>query len=145
MTDPREALRAAGLRCTPARLRVLETIRAISRPVTHAELAAHADLAGMDAITLYRTLSALEESRLVHRVHGLDGTWRTCAHPDTVAGCPGNHAHFLCTTCGRMECLVDQPMPRIDPPPGAAVAGRQLLAWGRCATCAAPSDSPDPG
>lgn len=138
MTPPRDALRAAGLRCTPARMRVLEVVRSLGRPATHGEFAGHPDLAGMDAITLYRTLGSLEEARLVHRVHGVDGVWRTCAQPDATPGCPGNHVHFLCTVCGRMDCLVDQPMPRVEPPPGGAVDGRHFVAFGRCGACATP-------
>lgn len=132
-----ETLRAAGLRRTPARIAVLTRIEALARPVSHAELAALPDLAGLDDITLYRTLAALEEAALVHRIHGIDGVWRYCAQPEGVRGCPGNHAHFLCTTCGTMECLLDQPMPRVAVPEGAVVDGRHFLVNGRCARCAA--------
>ena len=93
------------------------------------------ELVGMDAITLYRTLAALEEVRLVHRVFGVDGVWRTCAQPEGQ-GCPGNHAHFLCSSCGQMACLLDQPMPRVEAPEGSTIAFRHFVAVGRCAACA---------
>lgn len=131
-TDP---LRAAGLRRTAARVTVLERIGALAAPLSHAELAALPELAGMDGITLYRTLAALEEARLVHRVIGIDGVWRFAAQPGSSVGCPGNHVHFLCTDCGAMSCLRDQPMPRVRPPAGAEVRGRQALAFGSCAAC----------
>jgi Fur family ferric uptake transcriptional regulator/Fur family zinc uptake transcriptional regulator len=131
-----DTLRAAGLRRTPARIAVLTRIEALARPVSHAELAAHADLASLDDITLYRTLAALQEAGLVHRIHGIDGVWRYCAQPEGVHGCPGNHAHFLCTQCGTMTCLLDQPMPRVVVPDGAVVDGRHFLVNGRCARCA---------
>ena len=134
-----ESLRSAGLRRTPARLAVLARIEALARPVSHAELAALPELADLDEITLYRTLAALQEARLVHRIHGIDGVWRYCAQPEGILGCPGNHAHFLCTTCGTMTCLLDQPMPRVAVPPGAAVEGRHFLVYGRCAACAVAS------
>lgn len=137
MPLPFDLLRAAGLRRTHARVQVLGVIRDVGRPLTHAELARRADLAEMDAITLYRTLATLEEAGLVHRVHGIDGVWRTCAHPEQPVGCPGNHAHFLCTCCGAMQCLVDQPMSRVAPPPGASVESRHFVAVGRCAVCLA--------
>lgn len=133
----RAELRAAGLRCTPARVRVLGAIRSFGRPASHAELADHAEVVGMDAVTLYRSLSALEGAGLLHRVHGTDGAWRACAQPEGRDGCPGNHAHFLCSTCGQMACLVDQPLPRVMPPPGAVVQGRNFVAFGRCAQCRA--------
>ncbi|MCK6530637.1 transcriptional repressor [Myxococcota bacterium] len=135
----RMALRSAGLRCTPARLSVLGTLDALGQPVTHADLSAHPDVAGMDDITLYRTLGTLVDAGLIHRVQGIDGAWRYCVQPRDRAGCPGNHPHFLCTGCRRMECLVDQAMPRVRVPEGAEVRGRHFVVYGRCAACAAAS------
>ena len=135
MVSASDTLRAAGLRRTAARVAVLSRIEALSRPVTHGELLAQPDLAALDEVTLYRTLAALVEGGLVHRVHGIDGAWRYCAQPRDVAGCPGNHAHFLCTGCGAMDCLTGQPMPRVDVPSGAEVHGRHFLVHGRCRAC----------
>jgi len=141
MTVP-DRLRAAGLRRTPARLQVFARVEALGRPVSHAELQALPDLAELDDITLYRTLATLVEAGLVHRVHGIDGVWRYAAQPQGRAGCPGNHAHFLCTTCGSMTCLVAQPMPRVEVPAGASVEGRHFLVHGRCAGCVADPSRP---
>jgi Fur family ferric uptake transcriptional regulator len=135
MADEDQDLRAAGLRRTPARLAVLRHVRIGARPVSHAALSAAPELADIDDITLYRTLSALERAGLVHRVYGVDGVWRYGAN-DASEGCPGNHAHFLCTRCGAMECLPDQPMPRLQVPAGTRVDGRHLLGFGACAACA---------
>lgn len=137
----RAALRAAGLRATAARMQVLDAVDAAAHPLTHAELAALPGLAGLDEITLYRTLTTLGEAGLVHRVIGLDGVWRCAPQPSGPGGCPGNHPHFLCTGCRRMSCLVDQPLPRVAVPPGAIVHGRQFVAHGLCAACAAPADA----
>lgn len=131
-----DLLRMAGLRRTPARLAVLAAVQEIGAPTTHAQLAADPRLAGMDPVTLYRTLAALQDAGLVHRVPGTDGVWRTCPHAARQEGCPGNHAHFLCLRCGAMRCLPDQPMPRVEVPPGARVLGRHLLAFGTCEACA---------
>lgn len=132
---PSDPLRAAGLRRTPARLAVLDEVRTLARPATHAELQARPALAELDDITLYRTLATLSEAGLVHRVQGLDGAWRYCLQPEGQPGCPGNHAHFYCTDCGGLTCLVDQPMPRVEVPSGAEVHGRHLLVHGRCGRC----------
>jgi len=141
-----EMLRVAGLKRTPARIAVLSRIESLARPISHADLSALPDLAAVDDITLYRTLAALVEAGLVHRVHGIDGVWRYCAQPRGREGCPGNHAHFLCTSCGSMTCLLSQPMPRVDVPAGAQVHGRHLLVHGCCAACVAdPPSRPRPG
>lgn len=131
--SPRDQLRAVGLRCTPARERVLASLGQRGAPLTHAELSE--GLPELDTITLYRTLDALVGAGLAHRVQGVDGAWRTCAHSADTRGCPANHAHFLCTRCGQMSCLLDQPMPRLAVPEGAQVQGRQLLGWGVCTEC----------
>jgi Fur family ferric uptake transcriptional regulator/Fur family zinc uptake transcriptional regulator len=139
MRSASDLLRAAGLRRTPARLSVLDRIEALARPLSHGELLALPELGALDDITLYRTLATLVEVGLVHRVHGIDGTWRYCAQPRDIQGCPGNHAHFLCTTCGAMTCLLTQPMPRVVVPPGVEVEGRHFLVHGRCAACVSAS------
>jgi len=141
MTTAQDLLRDAGLRRTEARIRVLGLVRDLGHPLTHAELTAREELADLDAITLYRTLATLEDAGLVHRVLGVDGAWRTCAQPEGSGGCPGNHAHFQCTGCGRMRCLVNQPMPRVVPPQGATIQSRHFVAVGRCAACAALADA----
>jgi Fur family ferric uptake transcriptional regulator len=132
-----DLLRSAGLRRTPTRIAVLACIESVARPVSHAELRAMPALVDVDTITLYRTLRALEEVGLVHSVFGIDRAWRYCAQPRERTGCPGNHAHFSCTACGSMTCLVAQPMPRTEVPEGAEVDGRFFLLHGRCASCVA--------
>jgi Fur family ferric uptake transcriptional regulator/Fur family zinc uptake transcriptional regulator len=135
--SPDQLLRAAGLRRTPARLAALAALSAAGRPLRHADLRAAPGLAGVDDITVYRTLSTLEEKGLLHRILGLDGAWRYGRNDPEARGCPGNHAHFLCEACGQMACLPDQPLPRVEVPPGATVRVRSLVAVGRCAGCGA--------
>jgi Fur family transcriptional regulator, ferric uptake regulator len=130
-----EALAVAGLRRTGPRLAVLRALSLARRPLAHAELAARAELRGLDRVTLYRVLSALHRVGLVHEVRGVDGTLRYGWHPGEDTRCPGDHAHFLCLRCGGMQCLADQRMPRVVVPRGARVQGKQLLAYGTCARC----------
>lgn len=136
VTSTPDRLRDAGLRRTPARVAVWSALRAAERPLAHADLSAALD--GLDDITLYRTLAAFEGAGLVHAVHGTDGVTRYGANPDAVPGCPGNHLHFLCSTCRAVACLRDQPLPKVTAPPGATVDSRHFLVLGRCAACAQP-------
>ena len=101
--DLREALRARGMRVTPARLAVLALLRASDQPLSHAEvgdyLAAHA----WDQATLYRNLIELAEVGLVRRTDVGDHVWRfeaTQGNHDAAT-----HPHFTCTVCGSVECL----------------------------------------
>lgn len=134
-TRIRETLRGCGLRCTPARETVLRRLSEHGHPLAHSELARARDIAALDRVTLYRTLSALQDAGLVHRVQDQQGAWRFCAHVRLEQGCPGNHAHFQCTGCGRMSCLTDQPLPWVSVSGAAEVLGKQFLVYGRCAEC----------
>ncbi len=106
-----ERLRDAGLRRTPVRLAVLVAVTSSRTPLGAPEVIGRlAD--GTDEVTVYRTLNTLAEHKLLHRVRGEDGAWRYAAsgvgerrhqeHP---------HAHFVCDTCGGVECLDRVPVP----------------------------------
>ncbi len=131
-----DLLRAAGLRRTKARAAVLGLLRASRRPRSHQGILATPDAEGLDRVTLYRTLAALERGGLVHRVQGTDGAWRFCFHAPERPGCPGDHPHFLCRRCGRMTCLHGQTLPWVAVPEGTVVEGKQLVVHGLCAGCA---------
>ena len=66
----RRLLQASGLRCTPAREAVLAHLSRRGRPLAHGEIARARGLAALDRVTLYRTLGALQDAGLVHRVQG---------------------------------------------------------------------------
>jgi len=131
-----ELLRRSGARATAVRVRVLEILLRAGCPVSQPDLTRSAELAGCDRVTLYRTLKLLREAGLAHAVQGVDGSWRFCAQVPGAQGCPGNHPHFLCLSCGRMVCLAEQKLPHVEVPPGVEVQGKQLVVYGRCRPCA---------
>ncbi|WP_300526216.1 transcriptional repressor [Aminiphilus sp.] len=133
---PREMLLQAGLRATPIREGVLVLLLREGRPLSHADLTARSEeIPKCDKVTLYRTLESLTEHGLVHKAQGIDAQWRYCASDPELPGCPGNHPHFLCLSCGAMVCLLGQPLPRIEVPKGVTVLGKQLIVYGICDTC----------
>jgi Fur family ferric uptake transcriptional regulator len=112
--DPSELLRRTGLRRTPVRLGVLSVLAAAQQPLGVAQvlekLPEHTD-----TVTVYRTLNTFTEKRVVHRVRGEDRTWRYAlsagggsAEP---AHAPHAHPHFVCETCGQVECLEESQIP----------------------------------
>ena len=127
-------LREAGLRPTSARQRVLSSLQAAGRSLSHRELADL--LIGLDRVTVFRSLKNLRKARLVHSVQGIDGTLRYFINPAEKHRCPGGHPHFLCLQCNRMSCLSDQGIAVVRVPPGAEVRGKQLLVYGFCVACA---------
>src|SRR4051794_4468053 len=64
-----------------------------------------------DPVTVYRTLNTLAEHKLVHRVRGEDGAWRYAATSGVSDADRQDHphAHFVCDSCGTVECLEEMP------------------------------------
>ena len=144
-------VRAAGLRCTAARLAVLQNLMAARGPRTHAEVAAALTDRGFDRATIYRNLTELTEARLVSRRDLGDHVWRFEIQPAPAGhGHQEDHPHFVCTTCGAVSCLEEVDV-AITPKPGLArrkggpksarsAAGaigsvQEVLLKGRCTQC----------
>lgn len=135
--DARTLLKDSGLRATPTRVAVLCVLHEAGRPLSHANIAEVPGMEEQDRVTLYRTLTALQEVGLVHRVQGKDGVWHYCAHLPSREGCQGNHPHFLCIRCAGMQCLTVQSLPWIEVPGEMQVIGKQLVVYGLCPECRA--------
>jgi Fur family ferric uptake transcriptional regulator len=104
----RVRIRSAGLRCTAARLAVLEHLASAAGPRTHADVSAALAGRGFDRATIYRNLTELTEARLVNRVELGDHVWRfEIRRPEDQGSHDRGHPHFLCTTCGEVSCLDD--------------------------------------
>src|SRR5688500_8997073 len=101
----RRAIREAGLRATPARRAVLELLRGSAVPLSHGEVADRLVGAAWDRATIYRNLTDLAEAGLARRTDLGDHVWRF----EAVAAGHGAdpHPHFVCTSCGAIECLPD--------------------------------------
>lgn len=126
---------SAGLRATRQRMLVLGLLIKQASPLSHSEILSMLD-EHLDRVTLYRTLDTLKKAGIVHQVQGIDGVWRFCAHDRDAEGCPGDHPHFLCLSCGKMFCLTGQKMPRVNVPEGMEVEGKQFVVYGNCPECA---------
>jgi Fur family transcriptional regulator, ferric uptake regulator len=94
--DVPEQLRRRGLRWTPQRRVVVETLAAADGHVTAAELveACRTRDPGTIPSTVYRTLDVLEELGLVRHGHGADGREEFHVLP------AADHGHLHCSGCG---------------------------------------------
>ncbi len=137
MTKAGDLLSSLDIRPTPLRRAILEVLLEAGMPLSWKDTFVRLrKRTKADKVSLYRNLALFERSGLVHKILGSDGAWRYCARQAEENRCPGNHAHFLCLSCGRMICLEDQPIPTVMLPEGFTVEGKQLLAYGCCSTCA---------
>jgi Fur family ferric uptake transcriptional regulator/Fur family zinc uptake transcriptional regulator len=130
MKNPEDLLRERGIRPTELRKEVLRILFGAGRPLSWKDTFTRFTEKRVNKVSLYRTLSLLEEKGLVHKILGTDGAWHYCAHLVEGKKCPGNHPHFLCLACGRMFCLEDQPLPRCRFRKGASWRGSSFLPTG---------------
>jgi len=123
-------IRGVGLRCTAARIAVLEHLIAASGPLSHAEVSDAVGHKGFDRATIYRNLTELTEAGLVSRVELGDHVWRFELKRSGHGHAKGeDHPHFLCTSCGEVSCLDDvdvaiTPKPGRERPAAKAKSGR---------------------
>lgn len=107
-------LRDKGLRVTRARLDILRVLSASKSPMQAQDVLEALNDAHADRVTVYRTLNALVESGIAHKVDPGDRVWRygLMAGHGTSDGGTGHHpheghAHFVCDECGTVRCLED--------------------------------------
>ena len=89
-------LHECGLRCTEPRRCIVEALE--KGPHTHAQLL---EATGLDRVTVYRNLQALQKAGLVYRVpvEGSENVYVLCREGNSF------HAHFFCERCHRAYCL----------------------------------------
>jgi Fur family ferric uptake transcriptional regulator len=103
----RSRLREVGLRCTAARMAVLDHVMTAAGPKTHAEVAEALADRGFDRATIYRNLTELTEAKILSRVELGDHVWRFELKRGHDHAHGEDHPHFLCTSCGEVSCLDD--------------------------------------
>jgi Fur family ferric uptake transcriptional regulator len=133
--DARRLLRDAGLKCTSARLAVMERLGQATSPLTHAELAAELVPRGFDKATVFRNLIDLTEAEIVSRSELGDHVWRFELR-DPAERNSGGHPHFVCVDCGSVTCLSDVEFDSATKK-RAAQLGRvtEILLKGHCLDC----------
>ncbi len=129
----RRSFAGAGLRRTKMRLAVLKILGQNGQPLSAPRILERLP-AGIDRVTLYRTLNTLTEKKFLHRVRGDDQIWRY-GMGDLEAAARHGHAHFVCDKCGTVECLSDTPVPEDAPSDrdSGRLSGRLfrgISAWG---------------
>ena len=98
-----QALKRNSVDPTPLREAVLRSIAEQTRPLAATEIMAAVQIrTSINKVTLYRILDLFVDKGLVKRLSAGDRAFRygmgeTHHHQD--------HAHFVCTRCGVMECL----------------------------------------
>lgn len=104
----RDLIRRAKLRSTPSRIAVLQLLGNASSPQSHTEIADALVPQGYDKSTLYRCLVEMTEAGVLARMELGDHAWRFALYEGESEGQHvGEHPHFVCVDCGKVECLPD--------------------------------------
>ena len=146
--DPRAAVRAVGLRATPARLATLRLLRDANSPMTHAEVAARLGEGGVDKATAFRNLNDMTNAGLLRRTELGDHVYR---FEEIRRGKTGAelHPHFLCVNCGTVSCMDNVKLTGRSIRESSKVGEvAEILLRGRCNQCmnttnAKPMDLPN--
>jgi Fur family ferric uptake transcriptional regulator len=133
MSDTTDLLRAAGVKVTPGRVRVLDALVTAAQPLSHADL--EAQLPDADRVTLYRVLDSLVACGLALKAVDARGVFRFSASGTQREH--SGHVHFRCTGCGSVFCLKAAPPPPPKLPRGFRLAEVEYDVRGTCASCAA--------
>lgn len=131
-----DLLRAAGVKVTRGRIRVLDALHAARQPLCHGEFESVLGGDGeeaLDRVTLYRILDSLVACGLALKAVDTRGVFRFSA-----AGAQRRHAdhiHFRCTDCGGVFCLKAEPPPAPKLPRGFRLSDIEFDVRGTCAGC----------
>lgn len=132
-----DLIRAAGVKVTRGRLRVLAVLQGARQPLCHAEVETQLGAEGeavIERVTLYRILDSLVACGLALKAVDTRGVFRFSA-----AGTQHRHeghVHFRCTDCGGVFCLEAVPPQPPKLPRGFRLAEIELDVRGTCAACA---------
>jgi Fur family ferric uptake transcriptional regulator len=135
-TDTAAVLRAAGQKVTPQRLIILSALRHAGGHVTAARLLedARRSYPYIDASTVYRTLAAARDLRLVSETNMGAG--------DTLYEWLGTHRHhhLICRRCGQVASLdeehLDALAKTLEHETGFRADLDHIAIFGTCAACA---------
>lgn len=131
-------LKQSGLKRTPVRIGVLSVLAHSTQPMDVVDILKQLP-SFTEPVTVYRTLNTFVTKKLVHRVRGEDRSWRY-AMGDQSKPSDHQHAHFVCDSCGKVECIANAKLPhklldKVHPAPGYRIDYPELLLHGTCPKC----------
>ena len=137
METAKNILRMESLRCTDARLSVLNTFlknkSALSQPAIESAVA---DVC--DRVTIYRVLSSLLEHGIIHKVPDDKGVAHYALCPSACHEGKHHHherPHFKCKLCNQTSCIEQVSVATPALPEGFTSESMDILIQGICPNC----------
>ncbi len=131
-----ELLKRHGLSVTESRSRILEMFLREPGALSHA-LIEKKNSAGIDRVTIYRTLQTFTDSGLIHTIPTADNAvlYALCRDACTAGAHHDEHVHFICERCRHTTCLEHTEVPRIELPEGFRAGSVAVVINGTCNAC----------
>ena len=135
-TNLEKILRDKSLSVTDGRKKILELFVWNNGALAHSDIEKKTG-EKFDRVTIYRTLQTFLEKGIVHTIPTDDNTIMYALCKD---GCAehhhhDDHIHFVCTKCGKTECLNEVHVPGINIPAGYLTKETQVVIKGLCKDC----------
>jgi Fur family ferric uptake transcriptional regulator len=127
-------LNSAKMKRTDQRKTILEVLLKANSPKSAEEIILVIGKSGPNRVTVYRTLESMAQTGIVHRAF-VDGRSQYYELGDKCSEhqC---HPHFICSDCGRTQCLPEVSVPLASSPPAGFVIHRQQVRLeGLCPDC----------
>jgi Fur family ferric uptake transcriptional regulator len=122
-------LRENKIRITPNRIEILTILEHSEKALAEKEIQEH--ISGKcDRATIYRTLSKLTASGIIHPITTELGIKKYVFKKEKT-----EHLHFKCTECGDTICLTKTKMNNFKLPEGFVKRSSNYLVIGTCKKC----------
>jgi len=134
---PETLLKRNHLSITDSRMKILELFVNRHGALNHATIEKNVG-AGMDRVTIYRTLQAFVDKGILHTIPTNDNSIRyaLCKEDTCTAGQHhDNHVHFICTICSDTTCLDHTTIPDVKLPEGFLAQQFEMVIKGVCNQC----------
>lgn len=129
----KQAIQAAGLRATAARVATLSELRVATRPLSHADVCDRLSDQEIDRATIFRNLSDLVGANLIRRSELGDHVWRF----EIIDDPDSRHPHFVCVDCGSITCVEEIELSRESKSASQRLGQvTEILLRGHCVECA---------
>lgn len=131
-----QILKQNKLSVTESRQKILGLFLTNRAAIAHADIE-HKAGEKFDRVTVYRTLQTFVEKGIIHTIPSSDNTikYALCRHECFEGHHHDNHFHFVCSGCGKTECLEDFILPSLKLPKGYLAKNIEIVINGTCTNC----------
>jgi Fur family ferric uptake transcriptional regulator len=132
----KDILRRNQLSVTASREKILNLFLSNNCALAHADIE-HKAGERFDRVTVYRTLQTFVEKGILHTIPTPDNSikYGICKNDCFEGHHHDNHYHFVCTQCGKTECLEEFIIPSVKLPRNYIANNVEIVVNGVCSTC----------